>query len=169
MGTPGAGKSVQAKLLAEYKGWVHVSPGELMRRRGLESKEMATGDLVQSGVVERMVEDEMKQVPPERTVILDGFPRELNEAEWMDGRLGDWQRQVRVVLLVEVSREESAKRLILRGRPDDTGAVQQERWHEYNTQTRLVLDFYAKQNLLKTVDGVGTVEEVAQRVMEAVK
>jgi len=158
MGSPGAGKSVQANLLAEHEGWAHISPGELLRRRGLESKEMASGDLVDSGLVEKLVEAEVMRVPAGVTIILDGFPRELVEAEWMAGRLADWGRQIQEVVLVEVNREESAKRLALRGRPDDSDSAQEERWHEYNTITRPVLDYYSRQSRLNTVKGVGTVE-----------
>jgi adenylate kinase len=164
MGPTGAGKSVQAGLLVRESGWVHISSGELLRRDAHESQLMATGQLAPSAQVEHLVEAAIAEVPLETPVVLDGFPRMLDEAQWMESRMAAWGRDLERVVLLEVSDAVTRQRLQLRNRGDDAPEAIDKKMAEYHSQTQPVIDYYAAADKLVQVDGEGSVEEVHNRI-----
>lgn len=166
IGPPGAGKGTQAELLAKRIGGVHLSSGELLRAaHDPELQEiMEHGDLVPSASVEQIVEGAMQAAPSEQKLILDGFPRIIDESEWLAGILPELGRSISHVIVLDVDPKEVGQRLSLRGRTDDTEDSLHERWREYERETEQVLHYYTQEGLVTHVDGVGTVEEVAERI-----
>lgn len=128
-----------------------------------------SGHLAAEAEAERVLEEAILAAPADRTVVLDGFPRTLPEAQWLDERLPAWSRQLEGVVLVEVDATTSAHRLKSRGRSDDSEAAQAAKWREYETVTRPVLDYYQERGELVVADGQGTVEAVAHRIKELLK
>jgi adenylate kinase len=169
LGPTGAGKTVQAKILASTGRWVHISTGDLLRRS--PDPELQTiidsGQLAPSSAVEQLLEEALEEIPSGQRIILDGFPRMLDEAEWLDGLLQKLQRPLTKVLLLEVDAEESRRRLEARGRADDAPDALARKWDEYRRDTLPVLDRYRQRGLLTSIDGMGNVEEVAGRVQQA--
>jgi adenylate kinase len=166
MGPTGAGKTVQAAQLAATRGWAHLSTGELLRRDPEQAQQLQSGHLAPEAEVERVLAAALSRLPAEQTVVLDGFPRTIDEAKWLDAHLPDWSRRLERVVLVDVDAATSAERLQTRGRSDDSPAAQGAKWREYETVTRPVLDYYEDRHELTAVDGRGSVEAVADRIKE---
>lgn len=166
MGPPGAGKSSQAKRLGEQEGFVHVSTGDLLRDSGDQEilEVMKRGDLVDPSRMEQILLDKVMSLPQESTLVLDGFPREVVEAEWLAKELPELGRELKRVILLKIDQAESERRNLLRGRQDDSLEAQKERWVEWHEMTEPVLARYRAQNLVTEVDGLGTPDEVAKRV-----
>ncbi len=131
LGPPGSGKGTQAKRLVEVLGTPHVSSGDLFRHHlsqetalGLMAKSyMEQGELVPDDVTVKMVIERISHPDCEEGVILDGFPRTLNQADALDGALEHQGQEVTVVPLIEVSDEEVTRRLTARRTCEDCGAV----------------------------------------------
>lgn len=168
LGPTGAGKSEQAKLVATRRHWNHLSSGELLRKSGLLDELLNAGKLAPSQMVEELIEQEISTAD-ERPIVLDGFPRLLDEAVWLDQHVSGAGRHVARAILIELSREESAKRLKARQRHDDTAAAIAEKWHEYQTETLPVLEYYRQLGLLTAIDGRGSIEEVYERLERALQ
>lgn len=119
MGAPGSGKGTQARLLADRYDWVQLATGDLFRdhtRRGTElgrlaDSYMSKGSYVPDDVTVRMVSERLTEIPPDRRVVFDGFPRTVAQAEALDGLLDQFGRSVGAVVLIEVGREELLDRL----------------------------------------------------------
>lgn len=170
MGPPGAGKGTQSKLLAQRLGGVHISSGEVLRNANDPelAKVMNAGGLVPSEDVCRLVGESIKAVSVERPIVLDGFTRMIGEAQWLQEQLPQLERSIKAVVMLSVDANEGKERNLARGRGDDEIASQQKRWELYYQETEPVLNFYKQQGVLKEVDGVGSIEEVAKRVWEAI-
>lgn len=119
MGAPGSGKGTQARLLADRHDWVQLATGDLFRehtRRGTElgrlaDSYMSKGSYVPDDVTVRMVRERLGEIPPQRRIIFDGFPRTVAQAEALDALLAEFDRAVGAVLLIEVGRDELLARL----------------------------------------------------------
>lgn len=164
MGSAGAGKTVQGQRLASELGWTHLSTGVLLRADATRAAQLATGKLTPPSEVERVLEQSVYAAAPDRTIVLDGFPRMVDQAEWLDGQLRVWKRAIKQVLLLEVSPEVSHSRLSARGRTDDTPAAQAVKQSAYELETKPVLDYYESRGLLHRIDGHGTKDEVYSRI-----
>jgi adenylate kinase len=118
-----------------------------------------------------MVRERLADVSPSTRVLFDGFPRTVPQAEALDRLLADLGRRVEAVLLLEAPREELLARLSGRataeGRTDDTPAVIANRLDVYEEQTRPLVEHYVRRDNVKRVDGVGRVQEVTARLLEA--
>jgi adenylate kinase len=179
MGPPGAGKGTQAKALAQQTGWLHLSTGDLFRdhvRRNTEigrrvKAYLDRGVYVPDDMTVDMVRERLADVSPSTRVLFDGFPRTVPQAESLDRLLADLGRRVEAVLLLEAPREELLARLSGRataeGRTDDTPAVIANRLDVYEEQTRPLVEHYVRRDNVKRVDGVGRVQEVTARLLEA--
>lgn len=180
-GPPGAGKGTQSeKLLAKY-GLVHISTGDLFREHmrqqtelGKEAKSyMDRGELVPDSVTIGMLEDKVKQHPGASGFIFDGFPRTTAQAAALDTFLGGIGTQIHAVLALEVPNDELVKRLLERGkisgRADDANEeVIQNRLQVYNNQTSPLADYYRQQGKYIGIDGVGSIEDITERLNTAV-
>jgi adenylate kinase len=173
VGPPGAGKGTQAVLLAERLGVPHISTGDLFRANlgsmtplGVEAKRyMDAGDLVPDDVTCRMVEARLSEPDAAKGFILDGFPRTLPQSDQLDAMLNELGVTLDAVVEFAVSDEVVVERLLGRGRSDDTEDVIRNRQKVYRDETAPLLDHYRAQ--LVSVDAVGAVDEVAQRLADA--
>ena len=172
IGPPGAGKGTQAeKIIAKYKP-AHLSTGDMLRaardaktKIGLEAeKYMSSGRLVPDEVVIGVIADRLKQDDCKAGYLLDGFPRTIAQAEALDKMLAEAGTPLDVVLELKVPDEELFTRLSKRGRADDNPETIKERIAVYNNQTSPLLDYYGKKSLLKTIEGLGTIEEIFARI-----
>lgn len=176
MGAPGSGKGTQAALIVEELGLAHVSTGDLLRgavaagtELGLKAKEvMDRGELVSDEIVLGLLEERLSQGGVEGGFILDGYPRNLAQAEALDALLARLGQPVDEALQIDVDEEQVieriAKRAALEGRSDDTEETVRNRLKVYGEQTAPVVDFYANKGILSRVLGDGSIEEVFQRI-----
>jgi adenylate kinase len=158
LGPPGAGKGTQAEKLAEKLGIPQISTGELFRRNidngtklGLEAKRyLDAGDLVPSELTNQL---------------LDGYPRSVEQAKALHEMLERRGTDIDAVVEFRVSQDELLQRLKARGRADDTEDVILNRMKVYRDETAPLLEYYSSQ--LKTVDAVGSMDEVFARALQA--
>ena len=173
LGAPGAGKGTQAQKLAEKLGIPQISTGELFRsnigngtKLGLEAKRyLEAGDLVPSDLTNQLVDDRLDDPDAADGFILDGYPRSLEQAKALHEMLERRGCDIDAVVEFRVSQEELLQRLKARGRADDTDDVILNRMKVYRDETAPLLDYYRDE--LKTVDAVGTVDEVFARALQA--
>lgn len=179
LGPPGSGKGTQATLLKERLGVPHISTGELLRAAvaartplGLQAKAaMDAGELVSDDLVLGLIEERMAADDTASGYILDGYPRNLAQAEALDKVLGSLNRPVQKALALMVDEEQIVQRLAKRaeqeGRSDDTEEVVRNRLAVYREQTAPVANHYRAKGILVDIDGVGTIEEINQRLQDA--
>jgi len=173
LGPPGAGKGTQAEKLAEKLGIPQISTGELFRRNidegtklGLEAKRyLDAGDLVPSDLTNQLVDDRLSDPDAAKGFILDGYPRSLTQAEALHQMLERRGADIDAVLEFRVSQDELLQRLKGRGRADDTDDVILNRMKVYRDETAPLLEYYSGQ--LKTVDAIGSLDEVFARALQA--
>lgn len=170
-GPPGSGKSVQGQLLVGRNGWQWLSTGDLFRRS--QDPEvlrcMATGELIDDELTNRVLLAAIKDVDTSRRLILDGYPRNVAQAEWLLHSAPDDGRKVDCVVLFEVPREELIHRQIGRGRSEDAPEVIGRRLDIYQEKTKPAVDFYREHGVpVISIDGTGSIEVVHERVNEAV-
>lgn len=179
MGPPGAGKGTQAVRLAERIGGAHISTGDIFRANASEQTElgkiaqrfMDAGEYVPDEVTNAMVRDRLAKDDALSGFILDGYPRTLDQVDTLDGILGDLGSTLNGVLSLVVNKEELIGRLLKRaetsGRADDTEQVIRRRQDVYTAETSPLLKVYDDRGLLIEVDGIGDVDEVANRIEKA--
>ena len=180
-GAPGCGKGTQAALIKEKYNINHISTGEVIRgeiSRGTElGKSMQNyieaGQLAPDSIVIGMIRNYMQEHKDAAGNIFDGFPRTTAQAEAFDKILGEDGMEVSVMIYMDVPEEELVKRILLRGkdsgRADDASEdVIRNRIEVYRAQTEIVASHYAKQNKYVAVDGVGSLEEVFERICSAI-
>lgn len=164
LGPPGAGKGTQAKILADYLEVPHISTGEILRKAkqdgtpvGLKAKAyMDRGDLVPDIVLQELVQERLQQEDTKNQGwILDGFPRTLFQAKFLEKLLPEINQECDLIINLTVADEvlvgRLAKRAALEGRSDDTEEVIRNRLVVYQQETAPLIDFY--QQHLVTVDG----------------
>jgi adenylate kinase len=173
LGPPGAGKGTQAAKLAEKLQIPHLSTGELFRdnistgtKLGLEAKRyLDAGDLVPSELTNELVDDRLTKPDASDGFILDGYPRSVAQAEALHDMLERRGTHLDAVVEFRVAEDELFKRLRARGRADDTDDVIRNRMNVYRDETAPLIEYYRGE--LKTVDAVGTVDEVFARTLQA--
>ena len=171
LGPPGAGKGTQAELLRGAHGLVHLSTGDLLRaavgagtRLGTEAKGfMDRGELVPDSLVLALLQERLAQAGPDAGFLLDGFPRNVSQAEALEQVIGT--DAIDHVVYLQLDDEEILTRLLGRGRKDDTEDVIRNRLHVYRNETRPLVEWYRKRSVLRPVDATGTIEAVHDRVM----
>ncbi len=181
-GPPGAGKGTQAARLLEKYGLVHLSTGDVFRHNignktelGMLAKSyMDKGQLVPDEVTINMLISEVDKREDANGFIFDGFPRTDPQAEALDVILAERNTRIAVMLGLDVEEEELKKRLLERGktsgRADDSDpAVIQNRINVYNQETAPVQAFYEKQNKYIGIDGVGEIDDVTERLYNAIE
>ncbi len=176
-GPPGAGKGTQAEKLINKYNIVHLSTGDIFRANIKGETELGTlaksymdgGNLVPDEVTIKMLEAEVDKNPNAEGFIFDGFPRTTPQAESLEEFLTGKGTTISVMLALDVAEQELIKRLLLRGkdsgRADDANEeVIANRISVYNEQTAVVADFYSQRNKFQKVDGVGSVDEIFDRL-----
>lgn len=177
LGAPGSGKGTQAKLLVDKLGIPQISTGDLLRAEvasgsdlGVQLKAtMAAGELVTDEVVLTMLKARLASDDCANGYILDGFPRNVAQAETLRAMLLEIGQPIDRAILIQVDEEEILRRILARGegRADDNEATVRHRMEVYRTQTAPVAGFYDELNVLSTIPGVGTVEEIFAKVTAA--
>ncbi|TVQ40828.1 MAG: adenylate kinase [Wenzhouxiangella sp.] len=179
LGPPGSGKGTQAALLKDRLGVPHISTGDLLRAAvrdgtalGIKAKAaMDAGELVSDELMLDLIEERMGAADIKSGYILDGYPRNLAQARALDDVLARMELPVEKALALIVDEEQIVQRLAQRareeGRSDDTEEVVRNRLAVYREQTAPVTGYYADRNLLVEVDGVGSIEEINQRLNAA--
>lgn len=180
-GPPGAGKGTQSQFLIDRYGLVHLSTGDLLRAEikaetelGLKAKElMDVGDLVPDAVVIGMIRNKIEAHLDAKGFIFDGFPRTKAQAEALDTMLSEKREPIVAMLALEVPEEELVKRVLGRGatsgRTDDQDeSIIRNRIREYENKTAPLKDYYRAQAKFKGIDGVGRLDEITTRLVEAI-
>lgn len=168
-GPAGAGKSVQGQMLAARMGWRWLSAGQLLRdTHDIELiKEMQSGQLVTPERVNKLMGEALKRAKTIDRVILDGFPRQLSQAQWLIDNQPEHERSIGLIIVLEVPKSELLKRLEVRGRVDDVPEVIDERLKIYRTEMYPILSYLTEQGVNIThVDGNGSVGQVHDKIME---
>lgn len=180
LGAPGSGKGTQAIRLREHLQVPHISTGELLRAAvnagtalGLKAKAvMESGSLVSDDIVLGMLEERLLQPDTGNGFILDGYPRNLAQARALDGLLERIRQPADVAVQLDVPPELLVDRLSGRahaeGRADDSPEVVRNRLAVYHAQTAPVVDFYRNNGKLVCVQGVGSMDDVFTRMLEAI-
>ena len=171
VGPPGAGKGTQAERLVETYRIAHLSTGDMLRAARDAQTEvgkkaeayMSAGRLVPDDVILAIIQQRLAQPDCREGCLLDGFPRTIAQAEALDRMLAEKGTPLDAVLELQVPEEVLFARLAGRGRADDTPEVIRQRLVAYREQTEPLLEFYGRSNLLRSIDGVGTVDEVIDR------
>ena len=172
IGPPGAGKGTQAERLAKTYQLAHLSTGDMLRAARDAQTEvgrkadqfMSAGQLVPDPIIVTIIAERLQQPDCQAGYLLDGFPRTIAQAETLDQMLAERKTPLDAVLVLQVPEEELFQRLAGRGRADDEPEVIRRRLVAYRQQTEPLLDYYGKANSLKNVDGVGSVDDIFDRI-----
>jgi adenylate kinase len=180
-GPPGSGKGTQAARIEDEFRLTHLSTGDILRSEVARDTEigkevarvMAAGDLVPDGLIIRIVQAILRDPDVSSDVLLDGFPRTLEQGRALDQMLAQEGHRMDFVIALDVPESELVDRILHRaaieGRADDTREAIAERMHEYHKLTAAVLDHYREQEVpVEVVDGTGDVDDVFGRIRRAI-
>lgn len=175
IGPPGAGKGTQAAVLSKELGIPHISTGDLFRAHVENQTELGklvqeyldSGGLVPDEVTNDMVRERLDEPDAVGGFLLDGFPRNVSQAQVLADLLRENDSALDAVLQLDVPEDVVVERLLARGRSDDTEDVIRHRQQVYRDETAPLLDFYADR--LVTVPAVGSVPDVTARALEALR
>jgi adenylate kinase len=181
-GPPGAGKGTQSEKLIDRFQLVHLSTGDIFRANikgetelgKLAKSYMDKGELVPDSVTISMLESEVNKYTDPKGFIFDGFPRTSAQADALDAFLAAKGTEITAMLALEVEEDELKARLLNRaqtsGRPDDANPeIIQNRINVYNRETAPVADFYRAQNKYRGINGIGSIEEISDRLFKAIE
>lgn len=159
-------------MLAARMGWRWLSTGQLLRdsRDADIHERLRNGQLVSNDLTYEVMQDAFERSEGIEHLILDGFPRQLEQAEWLIANQEKFGRNVNVAIVLEVPREEIGKRLELRGRVDDTPEIIDERLNLYRREIYPILNYFTEKSVpVAHIDGVGTVGQVHDRIARELK
>ena len=173
IGPPGAGKGTQANLFCTKYGLEHLSTGDLLRDEvssgsvlGLKASEvMNKGELVSDELVLSIVERRLANI--NKGWLLDGFPRNVNQANSLKKLLEKINQPLEAVISIQIADEYLIKRLLGRGREDDNEEVIANRLKIYREQTSPLIDLYSKQGILVGIDGNAHIDVVFSCIEKA--
>lgn len=173
LGAPGSGKGTQAENIVNAYGITHLSTGDMFRAEvanetplGLKVKEiMASGDLVSDEITLGIIQSHIEKA--ENGFLLDGFPRNINQANLLDGLLKKLNQPLQKVIYFDVPFEVTKERLLARGRADDTEEIITKRRRVFEEETAPLIDHYTRQGKLQTIVGVGDIQTIGKNIVEA--
>lgn len=172
LGPPGAGKGTQAGVLSQACQVPHISTGDILRVAVAEQTElgkkaafyMNAGELVPDDLILNLIRDRLDRPDADSGWILDGFPRNVPQATFLDNLLEEIQQPCEFVVNLEVPDEVLVARLLSRGRVDDNESVIRNRLNVYRDQTEPLIDFYRDRQQLVSVDGNQPMEAVTNEL-----
>lgn len=180
-GKPGAGKGTQAEFLKSHYQLVHISTGDVFRYNiknqtelgKLAQSYMDQGDLVPDQVTIDMLEAEVEKNPQAKGFIFDGFPRTETQAQSLDAFLAKKEMEVSGTIALEADDDELVARLLKRGETSGRSDDQDEekirnRFDEYNQKTAPLRAFYSAQDKFHSINGIGSIEAITQRLMSVI-
>lgn len=174
LGPPGAGKGTQAKTLSDFWKIPHISTGDILRHAvsnqtplGQKAQSfMDRGELVPDQLVVDLIRERLNQQDASGGWILDGFPRNVTQADFLDLLLSEIEQPYDRVVNLEVPDEVLVTRMLGRGRKDDTEETIRRRLDVYRQQTAPLIDFYSHRNHLSSVNGNLPMEEVTEELKQ---
>ena len=180
-GAPGCGKGTQSDLIVEKYGLKHLSTGDLLRSEIAEKSKLGkeAESYISKGnlVPDQMIFDILSKAIAEQTknsngIILDGFPRNVAQAEALEKLMASLKKETTVLLDMHVDNQELITRLLKRGetsgRSDDNMDTIKKRLEVYHTKTAPVSDFYKNKNKYAAIDGMGTIDEIFDRISSVI-
>tara|TARA_Y100001970_G_C14090330_1_gene779666 strand:- start:223 stop:768 length:546 start_codon:yes stop_codon:yes gene_type:complete len=181
MGPPGVGKGTQANILKNTLTIPHLSTGEILRNEIKISSEIGklsknyidNGLFVPDDILIKIIERNILQSSCNNGYILDGYPRNLQQVGHLKELLIKINQSIDAAISLTAENDELIKRLIKRskksGRSDDTIEIMSKRQEVYWDQTAPIIEYYQKLGILKKVNGIGTINEITNRILEAIK
>lgn len=167
IGPQGSGKSTQGKMLAEYLGIPYISTGDIFRNLAQDDRKIKqvldAGQLVDDSTTIELIRKRIVSADCQNGFIMDGYPRTLEQAL----KLADMN--FNKAFYLEVPREIILKRLLNRGRADDTEELIQRRLDLYYQQTEALLDYFSSQGILVKVDGTKDVQKVYDEIKKSLR
>lgn len=171
-GVAGAGKSMQGKILADEHGYAWISTGEILRVlvTGRRRQEMLQGKLLSDEEMITILDKVFDLIDPSQEFILDGFPRTIPQANWLLSQVQDRKRfALTAIINLDASEEVVKKRLVSRGRQDDTEEAIGERFREYREVTLPILEYFKREGVkVITIDAAQSPREVHDEILHAV-
>ncbi|MBE9208141.1 adenylate kinase [Nostoc sp. LEGE 06077] len=172
LGPPGAGKGTQAQVLAEHLQIPHISTGEILRQAMKEQTPLGikaqsyvdSGELVPDQLVQDLVEERLNQPDAKSGWILDGFPRKVTQAAFLEELLTKTAQGGERVVNLDAPDDVVISRLLARGRKDDAEEVIRRRLEVYRNETAPLIDYYSQRQRLLTVNGNQSQEEVTSEL-----
>lgn len=179
-GAPGSGKGTQSAFIKEHYNLEHISTGDMLRSEikkgssvGKKAESLiANGQLVPDEVIIEMMDKRLDELTGMEGVIFDGFPRTVGQAQSLEEMLNRRGEEVTMLVELTVDEEELVKRIIERGkisgRADDNEESVRERLKVYHSQTEPVIEYFAKKDKYVSVDGMGDISEITQRIIKGI-
>lgn len=179
IGPPGAGKGTQASRLASAFGVPAISTGDIFRANVANQTELGVkvksildaGEYVPDDITNAIVADRLRETDAHNGFLLDGYPRTPDQVAELDRVLTAEHEPLNAVVLIDADTDEVVARLLKRaaeqGRADDTEDVIRHRMSVYSAQTAPLIDLYEQRGILVTVNGLGSVDEVTERILSA--
>ncbi|AVH63184.1 adenylate kinase [Nostoc sp. 'Peltigera membranacea cyanobiont' 213] len=176
LGPPGAGKGTQAQALAEHLNIPHISTGEILRQAMKEQTPLGikaqnyvnSGELVPDQLVQDLVQERLNQTDAENGWILDGFPRKVTQAAFLEELLETIHQSGERVVNLDAPDDVVVERLLTRGRKDDNEEVIRRRLEVYRDETAPLINYYRDRQKLLTVNGNQSQEEVTSELQKLI-
>ena len=180
LGPPGSGKGTQAKILTDKLNFTHLSIGDLLRENianntnlgKLASNYVKSGELVPDELIIDLMDSYITELKNESNVfgiILDGFPRTINQARALENKIKQLNVSIKAVLNLEITDQKILNRLAGRGREDDKPELINNRLDVYRNQTKPLLEFYNERSLLGTINGDQSETDVSSAIFNVLK
>ena len=175
-GPPGAGKGTQSKFIAKKYNLHQLSTGELLRREMQNKTELGSkissiinnGELVSDDVVSVLIEKFISKDAFKQKIIFDGYPRNLNQAINLDNLLKKYNQKIDIVLNLSVKLQTVKIRILERqnqeNRSDDNERTAIKRYQTYEKSNQPVIDYYKQRNLLKVINGEGSINQISEQI-----
>ena len=180
LGPPGSGKGTQAEILTGKLNFTHLSIGDLLRENianntklgKLASNYVKSGELVPDELIVNLMDSYITELKNENHVfgiILDGFPRTINQAKALENKTKQLNVNIKAVLNLDITDQEILNRLAGRGREDDEPELVKNRLKVYRNQTEPLLEFYSERSLLETINGDQLETDVSKAIINVLK